>query len=385
MSRRTIFSAGSGALEAAARRIPLAGSQQAQRSFSATAQRNAHIVQFTPSSSPQLDTLLSEIRNKIILPSFLTLAQRKKLFSPRYEKELQLDPIVIEIDGEVLKFRHLNPFNGDIPSTRKSVLGALKQFSTDADFANLRPLLEGINNTNRKLDVRFLATVVRLLGEKGRVHDIIENARRAEHTGLRLNSSEAVNELLYYVQLKAIESNWSKSTTQQALRWADLVVEMLDDPLHETKNRVPGQILLSRDPQVLMAQLHLASALVVKCNVQDNEALLATIHEHAKAIVQLWPVGKGLRELHPAAAYADFENMGYLLAGGKFLNMTAPLLHGLQLASQAVKDASLAQELQARRDILAAEIQAIRKEVADGKFKAQKGEAMYEKLFGNKN
>lgn len=106
----------------------------------------AQITHFTPTSSPALDELLNDIRTKIILPSFLPMAQRKRIYSPRWEKKLQADPIIVEIDGEVIKFRYQNPLT-DIPNTRKSLVSAIALFETDADFANLRPLLEGITHT----------------------------------------------------------------------------------------------------------------------------------------------------------------------------------------------------------------------------------------------
>ena len=185
----------------------------------------ANITHFTPTSSLDLDRLLSDIRTKIILPSYLPRAQRKKIYSLKWEKKLKADPIVIEIDGEVINFRYQNPLT-DIPNTQKSVGAAIKQFETPADFANLKPLLEGVHYTGQKIDQSFYAKVARLVSAKGYVYEMLECARSARRTGYKLDSSEKVNEVLHHVQLKARDADWDEAETRQARRGAERDVAM---------------------------------------------------------------------------------------------------------------------------------------------------------------
>ncbi|RYO89696.1 hypothetical protein DL766_007203 [Monosporascus sp. MC13-8B] len=385
MSRKSVLGAlcaGHGTLETATRRMAGRGS----RTFTSTASRHAHITYFTPTSSKDLDELLNTVRHKIILPSYLPQAQRKKIYSPKYEKALQSDPVIIEIDGEVLKFRHMNPLAGDIPETRRSVMDAVSRFRTADDFVNLQPLLEGLYYTGRKFDPGFYAKIVRIAGQRGRVYDALACARMARRTGLRLDSSEKANEVLHFVQFKAVDAGFAPEDTARALRWAELVVDMLADEQHQPRRRkdelpIEGELPLDRDPQVLLARLHLAAALARGRRAEggdEAEAVVEKVNKYAADVVGVWPEGKRLKDLQPAALYEDEDKMGYLLEPNKFVVLAAPLLYGIETAIDVVEP-ELADQLRSRRDALEAEVQEAR--AAYG-MKPGRGEAVYQKLYG---
>ncbi|KAI1351664.1 hypothetical protein F5Y01DRAFT_111438 [Xylaria sp. FL0043] len=432
MSRKSVLSAvaaSNGAFEAAARRI--AGQQQ-YRSFTSTPQRNANITHFTPTSSPALDSLLNDIRTKIILPAYLPMAQRKKIYSRKWEKKLQADPIIIEIDGEILKFRYQNPLT-DLPAAMKSMSAAIAQFETEADFANLKPLLEGVHYAGRKIHPSFAAKILRVVGRKGRVYDMIDCARSVRRTGYKLDTSEKVNMLLHYVQMKARDADWDLAETRQALRWAEMVVELLHEEAHQPKRGkknpvLPGEIPLNRDPMVLAAPLHLAAILaarhkagepILEKTSKEQEAgeeqevgeeqraaeerkagweVLEKVHKLARDIVALWPEGRKMKELQPAELYTDFDKMGYLLESEKFVTLATPLLHGLETAVKVVEP-ELASQLQTRCDTLKAEVletQAARMEIKKARLlaaeteedraqlsKELRSEIVYKKFYGS--
>ncbi|KAI5928551.1 hypothetical protein F4810DRAFT_644135 [Camillea tinctor] len=370
----------------------------AKRSFTSTARRDARITKFTPTDSPALDELLNEIRYKIILPAHLPAYQRKKMYSPKFAKALQSDPITMEIDGETIKFRHVNLVGGGVPRASRSVIQAVSQFNTPKDFANFLPLIEGVK-VDRKFDRNFYCALIRHLGEKGHISTMLECARRVEHTGYRLNESEKVTKLLYYIQKKAIDSDWDLQETRQALCWAEMVIEMLQDQehlVHEKNSGEPveGQIPLFRDPLVLLAPLHLAAALAkhekAKDEVQDK------IAKYAKSIIVAWPHDKGLKQLQPQQLFEKDRSMNYLTTPNQFLTLASPLLYGLGKAVEVAKPEQAAQ-LKLRHEMLAAEIQTARKEnekIRAAKTEAGKpmnpkypdgkgrGEEIYQRLFG---
>ncbi|KAI0433972.1 hypothetical protein F5Y09DRAFT_18675 [Xylaria sp. FL1042] len=374
MSRKSVLSAVSasnGAFEAALRRL---AAQQQHRSFTSTPQRNANVTQFTPCSTPALNDLLTDIRTKIILPSYLPKDQRKKIYSRKWEKKLQADPIIIEIDGEVFKFRYQNPLT-DIPSTHKSLCHAISQFQTPEDFANLKPLLEGIHHTGRKIFPSSYAKIMRLVGSKGHVYDLIDCARSVSRTGYKFDTSEVVNMVLYFVQMKARDADWDIDQTRQALRWAEMVVELLHEEAHQPKRSkrdpvIPGEIPLNRDPVVLAAPLHLAAILAARAKAGEEirettaEELLEKVDKLGRDVVALWPEGRKMKELQPAELYANFDKMGYFLRPGKFVILAVPLLHGLEAAVK-VAEPELASQLQTRCDTLKAEIEEARAAMAE--------------------
>ncbi|ORY69553.1 uncharacterized protein BCR38DRAFT_333436 [Pseudomassariella vexata] len=378
MSRKSVlgaFCAHNGALEAASRSIARAGQQ---RTFSSTPQRKAkHVPIFTKTSSPELDDLLGSIRNKIILPSFLPQEQRKKLFRQRYEKKLESDPIIIEVDGEIFKFRHMDPQKGNMPNTRKSVIQAIQAFSKDEDFANLVPLLEGIYHAKRKLPEDFYAKIARELGKKGRVYDVIECARMIKRTGYKLDTSEKVNTVLADVQMKAIDAGWSKGQTEQSLRWTEMVLDIIEEEEHQP--RVKADLPLNRDPQVLLAPLHLATVLVAKH--EADEQMVAKMNKYAREVVRLWPEGTKLRELHVAESYVEGGPMHYLMEPNKFVSLAAPLLFGLEMAVDTVKDAQLADELRSKCAVLGGEIQTARQENKAVRPEGGRAEGVWAKLY----
>ncbi|KAI2631010.1 hypothetical protein GGR54DRAFT_635613 [Hypoxylon sp. NC1633] len=363
MLRKSVLSAicvGNGAFDTATRRI--VGSMIAQRTFSSSSRRNASIAHFTPTSSPQLDNILNEIRYKLILPSYLPSEQRRKIYSKKYEKKLQHDPITMEIDGEVIKFRYQNIFT-DIPQARRLITSALQQFSTPDDFANLRPLLEGIANMKVTLGEGFWAMMIRVLSGKGAIFEILECARSVGRTGFKLNSSEKVNEVMFSIQDMAFDSGWDEAKTAKALRWAEMVLDMLQEKGHKPKALSESELPLYRDPMVLLAPLHLAARLAVKQQEGSTGVPADTmdkVNKYARDVVLLWPEDKAMSEVQPSQLYRDFHKLGYLREANKVLALATPLLSGLDTAIEVVEPA-LATQLQTRRDKLAAQLQEARR------------------------
>ncbi|KAI1426728.1 hypothetical protein F5Y12DRAFT_712880 [Xylaria sp. FL1777] len=361
MSRQfmlSTFRAGNGAFEAAARRT--AGLQL--RSFTSTAKRNESITHFTPTSSAELDSLLANIRHKIILPAFLPTAQRRKIFLPKWQKKLDADPITMEIDGEVLKFRYVNPLT-EVPSTPKAVGAAVVLFNTPADFANLRPLLEGLYYAGRTLSPQLGAKILRLAGSKGQIYSVIDCARSVRQTGFQFNTHEKAMWALHFIQMNARHADWDEAKTRKALRWAEMVIVMLQTSSHKTEGfahnpPVPGELPISRDPMVLAAPLHLAAVLAARYS--PDEEILDRVYHLARDVVALWPEDKKFKEIYHPRLFTRDHSMRYLSVDSIFINMTTPLLHGLETAAKVVvKDPELARQLQIRFNTLRAEIKEI--------------------------
>lgn len=338
------------------------------------------------------------------MPSYLRAEQRRQLFSPRHKEKLRADPITLEIDGTVLRFTGMDLLR-DVPNARAAARDAVGRMTTREDFDNLPRLLEGLHNAGRRLRPADYARIARRAGERGSIYAVIESARTVRRTGFRLETSETVAEILTHVQLRAVDSGWEESATRQALVWAEMVVDMLEDEQHGRRptttammtaatGEPPSSLLpttppppppafpLARDPQVLAARLHLAAMVATKFADADADADAAAgkVAQYAGELVRLWPAGKGLRSLHAAATYADRRGeMHYLNEDNKFLGVTAPLLYGLDAAVAVLQntDDDLATALQARRDALGAEVAAALAAAPD-----RRGSAVYKKLFG---
>ncbi|KAH7037938.1 uncharacterized protein B0I36DRAFT_359564 [Microdochium trichocladiopsis] len=370
MSRRTLSAAftHNGALEGLTRRI--AATTQ-QRTFATTSRRDVkHITKFTPTSSSELDQLLETMRQKIILPSFLPAEQRSKLYDPKWEQRLKSDPITIEIDGEILKFYHQNPLKGDIPETKRTFREIVYRLKTPEDFANLRPLLEGLHQAGRKLNHVTWAQLTRIVCERGQHLELLECARSVKRTGFRLGLlHEVVLRLLTAVQMDAVDAGWSTSATRAALRRAEMVLEMLETEEHQRAKDIPaGSIPLQSTPMVILAPMHLAAAL--------GDVDKTT--KFARDLVRVWPSAD--KPLAVAQQEVTVDANKTMESKSVRLMFLAPLAHGLQRAAGLVEDAALREQLQARADALTSEVEALSQQCEKEKV----GHKFYQRVFEQK-
>ncbi|KAK4141639.1 uncharacterized protein C8A04DRAFT_38916 [Dichotomopilus funicola] len=349
------------------------------RCFSTTpAQRAPHIITFQESSTPELAELLDKYRQMIILPTYLSPEQRRKIYKPKIRKYLEHDPVLMEIDGVEHKFRYRSQV-ADLPSTKHTFGQVLHLTETPADFQNIPPLLEGFVRAGRKLDGSYYHRLIRKAAKHGHMQMILDFIQAAKRYGLKLNRSERINEVLVYLQWPAILSGWEVEATEKALRQVKLVINILETDLaHEPKNPIDeGAYPYFRDPQVLAARLHMEAARAVHLRGGKDEH--GQVAKYAQQLVTLWPEGYGLLDLQPLEAYqGKSANMRYLLDRNAFLFYASPVLNGLGLAAQVV-DPGLAMQLQNRADKVEGEI---RIALADEKRnKEGRGARMYDSIF----
>ncbi|TDZ24138.1 hypothetical protein Cob_v003091 [Colletotrichum orbiculare MAFF 240422] len=353
--------------------------QQQQRSFSQTPHQNNQVI-FDKTSTPALAPILEEIQSKIILPFHLPVHQRKRVFSEKLKNTLRTDPVYVEVDGYEHKFDHIN--RDSLPASRTITWKALRAMETAEDWNNFGRLLAGMHHAGRRFTDVDAVKMIRLAGVKGQVYTIIEAARQVRKTGFRLDTSEKVNETLHSVQMRAAGAAWDQDKTEQALRWTEMVLAMLEDKAHQPKHRdVPSdeqlRFPLHKDPQVVAAALHISAVLAVKHN--DGKDVGGKVAKYAAQVLKRWPAGAGLKNLHPEGAYKNRESgVAYLVESRtQYLAAASPILHGLLLAARVV-DKQTAQRLKAISDALGLEVN---QEVENDQGPAARGLATYQTLF----
>lgn len=386
-SIRPAFRAGRSALGASVRTSPSAAptSQQQSRCFSASATRQAgHVITFSKSSNKELDDILHELQHKILLPSLLPVEQRKKIFRARYKEKLEQNPIEIEIDGQRIKFRNMDWRQGEVPNARKLFYRALDKMQTKEDWQKLPRLLEAIYyNANRKFEAQDWPKIVRKAGFSGNLGPVIDAAKKPERTGMKLDASEKVQEIMSFAVWEAAASGFEPWALETALRSAERILELMGQDGHEFNHKdkeylgvVRRRFPPRRDPQILATPLFLTAMLAVRHGKADYQDRM---RRYAQAIVGSWPEGEGLLGLHPHEAYVDGENgMEYLMEKNKFLLVASPILKGFELAMEGL-GGDLASEIKLRRDPLAEEVQSALEAQAS---KEGRGKQLYDKCFG---
>lgn len=342
-----------------------------------------NVITFSKSSNPALDNTIEELQRKVILPSYLPVPQRKKIFRARWKLKLEQNPIEIEVDGQKIRFRHLNSAGGEVPSARRLLWQALDGMKTKGDWQKLPKLLEALYfNANARFEHSDWPKLVRKAGLSGNLGPIFEAMRDPVRTGMKLDASEKIQEIMSAIVWEAASAGWTAAATERALRNADKVVQFLQQDVHQLgaqaskvwaeKERHP----LKRDPQVLATPLLLAAVMAVTHGKASEYAGL--MRKYAQVVVERWPEGKGLLELHPQEAYVDPEGMAYLMERNKFLQVAAPILRGFDVAIEGLGGHGLAAQIKSRRDALAEEVQAA---LATEEAKGRRGAVMYEKCF----
>lgn len=287
---------------------------------------------------------------------------------------LQNDPVTLEIDGVVHKFRYTDIML--LPHTNKMLKSAIEHMKTPADLQNLSPLLEGLKRAPRRIAPRLYNKMIRKCSELDNLNIILDIIKAVDRTGFKLGSSEKVDELLVWIQVDAIRNDWDKEKLERALKRTQLVLNLLEtEKAHWPTPECAGKFPFHRDPQFLAARLHMAAALAVHHN--GGKDVDGKVAKFAEELVKLWPEGKGILDLQPMEAYAHKSKMAYLFHRNRFLLTASPILNGLTMATQVV-DPALGMQLQNRADAVDAEI---KKALAEPSDKPSSGEDLYKTLF----
>lgn len=362
-----------------------------------------HVVTFTPTSSTELDSLLNTVREQRIMPMYLSPQERKKIYRERDIQKLKNDPPTVTIDGEVHKFTYTDRHK-DLADVRKTTMGAIKLMKTSEDWANLSRLLVGLHHMAKMQwwdnDKGDRAKLARRAGSQDRIFTIIECARQVADTGFKLDDPELIAEIMYWVQWKAFAGFEASSfadvaataakrkpwpdagLTRKALRWADMVVELLQLPEHEPAEGLhsqPSGFALRDDPKWIVPQLHLAAALVVKHKLPEEEieAARKRVTQLASTLVKRWPAGKGLQSMQAPKDPSD-KSLLYAKHPNRIVREGALAVSALDLAMASVEP-ELAAELKSRRDPTSAEVNDL---LAQGPDKQRTGRLVYDILFG---
>lgn len=311
------------------------------------------------------------------------MPQRKKIFRSRWKLKLEQNPIEIEVDGEKIRFRHLNSAGGEVPSARRMLWKALDSMQTKDDWQKLPKLLEALfYNANARFEPSDWPKIVRKASLSGTLGPIFDSMRNPARTGLKLDKSETIQEVMSAIVWEAASAGWAQAATEKALRNADKVVAFLQQDEHQLGFQAgkiwaeKGRHPLKRDPQVLATPLALAAIMVFKHGKAAEYA--GMLRKYAQVTMERWPEGKGLLELHPAEAYIDPQGMAYLMEKNKFLQVAAPILRGFDVAIEGLGNPELASKIKSRRDALAEEVQSA---LASDEIKGKRGAVMYEKCY----
>ncbi|CAM1505334.1 Fc.00g109710.m01.CDS01 [Cosmosporella sp. VM-42] len=319
------------------------------RHFTSTPSYGVSAV-FSETDNAELNRVLNTIQEKIIFPAYLPPKQRELVFDPKMRNHLQQNPVVIELDGLEHKFSTIDRFK-DIPNSKKILNQALDLMKTKEEWDNLATLLAGYHKAAVKLQRFHYARVIRMAGTRGSPYTIIECAKQAHKTGLTLKEKEYVVQLLVCINAKITNCTpeEKKSEAAQALKWTELVVDLLQRPEHSVEGAQPADRLhFSPFVRGLLVFTQASAAQATQQAGEPIEAELAALAENVELLTSIWArhdIGdiskvQDVQDLNPLSQQSRSKVYDAALSGSSYVQVLAQNIKGLALARELVGDAA---------------------------------------------
>jgi hypothetical protein len=188
---------------------------------------------YLESPKPELATLLATLNSKILLPRHLTKEQQKLVYKQDQKAKLEAEPIEITLGDVTLPLEHID--RNHLPTRQKTIADILKLSEEGAsreDWENVVRMLEGFENAGIRLDTAKQAMVIRKLFQNGQENLVLKALQRPKATGLRMRDWRPLFQILRGAFDKPALADWEQIETENALRLAKQIVELLEDEEH---------------------------------------------------------------------------------------------------------------------------------------------------------
>lgn len=250
------------------------------RSFSNSRSLAKALATFTPTSSSELDALLSSWRKEIFLPSILS-PHHQDLVYKTSRKEILTTPPGVSVtvqtaqspsapnasstEEETIKLEPMNRW--DRPNLTKSfnlITSHLVENPDAQSWDNLIPFLEGLRIARIEPDSHFLPRIARHASHRdvGRWNTILTAATMSKRTGVTLSHQALTLELVLGTFRRGLESQFSQPEPTKTLQ---RIILLLDAPEHcggkipqDTKHAKYAD--MRRDTTVMTVQTAFAAA-----------------------------------------------------------------------------------------------------------------------------
>lgn len=247
---------------------------------------------FPQTSSSDLDTLLSTFRTNIFLPSYLRRAQQNLIYRKHLHRLLLGDdPINIELrtslPGNENETFTLVPLDRTKePNTKASFHKLLDLLKTKSDWDILPAFLQGLKDSGRKVKQDMAEKMVRHAVKAGRMGIMVECLRMVGTTGIKLDHVGLAREVMLGALATAYHGGWSEEALAKAVRQAEGMLVLMEDPLHVPADQAPQTLDPQRAPDVIGLAMGLTAVQAVKFGEGKDEA--RKVEKYARKVLQLW-------------------------------------------------------------------------------------------------
>ncbi|GKZ20988.1 hypothetical protein AbraIFM66951_010187 [Aspergillus brasiliensis] len=276
------------------------------------ASRNA-IPTFQQTSSPELDQALTRFREELFIPFGLGQDQRRLMFRQKYADRLEQEPVTANIseDEDFL----LRPMDPQSRPTLKEAAEVISLMQSKEDWKNLVPFLSGLQLAKRHLKPSRLEWLVRKAGEHNALNSVVECAKQAEKTGVRLNEVGIVQRLFFELHRKAQKAEFQGQEVTKAFNMATQLVGLMERPAHAQHDVMADP---KRKPFVAGTLLELSAARALSEFEGKDQGGLVRIY--SSRVLGCWKMGNFASDVQ------DWR------AVDKMLQENVPIYNGMKLA-----------------------------------------------------
>ncbi|KAJ4321587.1 hypothetical protein N0V84_005258 [Fusarium piperis] len=319
-------------------RVPAASARQ----FSSSPAHGLSAI-FAQTENTKLNEALGTIQEKIILPAYLPPKQRELVFNPKMRSFIQQNPVVIELDGLEHKFTTIDRFS-EIPNSKKALTEVLELMETKEDWDNLGTLLAGYKKAGIRLQGYHYDKIIRKAGQKKQSYAIIECAKQSDKTGLFLTKKNHLVLLLSHINKKITSPSGEANESAQALKWIELVLDLIQRPEHLHKGfNASDRLHLSPVVRGLVLFAQASSIKAQQAAEGSADVDVQPLKDNVVSITSAW-ARLGTDDLSNSPVLASLNPRSPLTKSSEHKDHLAVNFYILTLA-QNIKGTELAQEI----------------------------------------
>ncbi|KAF2153425.1 hypothetical protein K461DRAFT_321080 [Myriangium duriaei CBS 260.36] len=316
---------------------------------------------FPESSSQELNTMLSTLRNDHLMPAFLSADQQRLIYRRKFQKRLENVPTTAEIRGEEFDLRPLDR-NAMTVQRKHLIKSSIDTLIEAEDWAQVAPMLQGLAALGKHSSAAHMEKLIRNVAAAGGFGVVVQALRTAEWKKISVRTKHVRRAAVRGMRQTAEHGGWSKESVDRAVRHAEEVLLSFEDARHVGKLSAKVDPLI--DPLLMAAWLELYAVRAYKYNDGKDEDGKVRVY-----------FDRLVRRFDPARnEYASLESKPDLAINNEFMRLL-PMWQGVSLAAKVLDGPALSQAGQLRQyakscgDILAKNVEQLRNgEVKPGSY-----------------
>jgi hypothetical protein len=291
-------------------------------------------VEFSPTSVPELDTILTKYRDTLFIPSVLSESHRRLIYRPSRHKLLLSDPgVTVTLpNDEDYKLQPMKLTDRPIKATSlSSIRRILASTDDDAAWATVLPFLEGMNQAKSSPSESFMVSLVRKAFEKGKYNLPMAWTEQAKRTGMRLCFKDITHEMMIGCHKRAAAADFKGDELISAAKHAERVAQLLEQEEHCAGKLKEGQFDMRKNVMVVGVLLELAAARAI--HLHAGEDVDGKVHSYITKTIAMLEAGFPELVLPSSSeeTYTATRVRNSMI--GEYLRVYAPLWGGMKLAS----------------------------------------------------